>query len=79
MSDITALERIQRRATKYILNDFHSDKHRLLSLRLLPLMMQLELFDILFFIHCLKDPDNFKFFLMFASLKEVLGLQLTSN
>ena len=33
LKDITALERIQRRATKYILNDFHSDyKHRLLSL-----------------------------------------------
>ena len=52
-------EHIQQRATKYILNDFHSDyKHRLLSLRLLPLMMQLELFDILFFIRCLKDPDD---------------------
>ena len=63
MKDITALECIQRRATKYILNDFHSDyKHRLLSLRLLPLMMQLELFDILFFIRCLKDPDNFSIF-----------------
>ena len=63
LKDITALERIQRRATKYILNDFHSDyKHRLLSLRLLPLMMQLELFDILFFIRCLKDPDNFSIF-----------------
>ena len=63
LRDITALERIQRRATKYILNDFHSDyKHRLLSLRLLPLMMQLELFDILFFIRCLKDPDNCSIF-----------------
>ena len=63
LRDITALERIQRRATKYILNDFHSDyKHRLLSLRLLPLMMQLELFDILFFIRCLKDPYNFSIF-----------------
>ena len=63
LKDITALERIQRRATKYILNDFHSDyKHCLLSLRLLPLMMQLELFDILFFIRCLKDPDNFSIF-----------------
>ena len=33
-----------RRATKFILNDFSSDyKHGLISLKLLPLMMQLEL------------------------------------
>ena len=44
VKDIIMLERIQRRATKYILNDYKSDyKHRLLSLRLLPLVMQLEL------------------------------------
>ena len=59
IKDILALERIQRRATKYILNDFHSDyKHRLLSLNLLPLMMQLELYDVLFFIRCLKNPNT---------------------
>ena len=52
------LERIQRCATKYILNDYKSDyRHRLLSLRLLPLVMQLELYDIMFFIRCLKTPD----------------------
>ena len=58
VKDIIMLERIQRRATKYILNDYKSDyKHRLLSLRLLPLVMQLELYDIMFFIRCLKTPD----------------------
>ena len=43
----------------YILNDFNSNyRDRLLSLNFLPLMMQLELFDIQFFIRCLKDPDT---------------------
>ena len=58
IKDITDLERVQRRATKYILNDFHSSyKNRLQSLKILPLMMQLELYDILFFIRCLKESD----------------------
>ena len=39
IKDITALERVQCRATKYILNDYHSDyKARLQQLQLLPLM-----------------------------------------
>ena len=43
------LERVQRRVTKFILNNFHSDyKPRLLTLGLLPLSMVLEL-DIAFF------------------------------
>ena len=59
IKDIMDLERIQRRATKYILNDFHSSyKNRLQSLKILPLMMQLELYDILFFIRCLKEPNE---------------------
>ena len=37
--DITALERVQIRATKYVLNDFSSDyKFRLISLQILPSM-----------------------------------------
>ena len=61
LKDISALERIQQRATKYILHDFNSDyRERLLSLELLPLMMQFELLDIMFFIRCLKDsPKEF--------------------
>ena len=51
MKDIKAIENVQRRATKYILNDYSSDYNfRLMSLNLLPFMMQLELQDILFFI-----------------------------
>uniref|UniRef100_A0A1X7T6X9 Reverse transcriptase domain-containing protein n=2 Tax=Amphimedon queenslandica TaxID=400682 RepID=A0A1X7T6X9_AMPQE len=38
IKDITTLERVQRRATKYILNDYSSDyKSRLISLQILPL------------------------------------------
>ena len=63
IKDILELEHIQRRATKYILDDFHSSyKCRLQSLKILPLMMQLELYDILFFIRCLKEPDEFNAF-----------------
>ena len=39
LKDIINMERIQRRSTKYILNDYTSDyKSRLLQLKLLPLM-----------------------------------------
>jgi hypothetical protein len=47
------LEKVQCRAKEYILNNFSSDyKSRLV---ILPLMMQLELNDMLFFIRCLKE------------------------
>ena len=48
-----------KRATKFILNDYTSGyKDRLASLHLLPLMMQLELNDIMFFIKSLKAPTS---------------------
>ena len=59
IKDITTLEKIQRRAAKYILSEFSSDyKSRLISLNMLPLMMQLELYDILLFIKSLKYPSE---------------------
>ena len=59
IKDITTLEKIQRRASKYILSDFSSDyKSRLTSLNMLPSMMQLELYDILSFIKSLKYPSE---------------------
>ena len=49
MKDILNIERVQRRATKYILNDYTSCyKTRLIKLKLLPLMYLFELQDILF-------------------------------
>ena len=48
IKDIQLLERVQRRAAKYILNDFTSDyKDRLISLELLPLMMFIAIDDVL--------------------------------
>ena len=59
LKDIITLEKVQRRATKYILNDFTSDyKSRLVELQILPLMMEFELNDIMFFIRCLKEPTD---------------------
>ena len=59
LTDIKALENVQRRATKFILNSYDSNYHlRLLDLQLLPLMMVLEINDILFFIKSLKEPSD---------------------
>ena len=59
IKDIKKLEQLQRRATKYILNDYLSDyKTRLTHLSLLPLMYIFEISDILFFIKNLKNPPN---------------------
>ena len=59
MKDMQLLETLQRRATKFILtisyNDYKSCyRSRLLTLRILPLMMQLEIIDILFFVTIIK-------------------------
>ena len=57
--DILLLERVQRRATKYILSDYSSNyKDRLISLRILPLMYWLELNDILYLVKALKFPSD---------------------
>ena len=59
LKDIKSLERIQRRATKFILGDRSKDyKSRLVTLRLFPLMYFLEMNDIFLFIKCLKDPPS---------------------
>ena len=57
--DIKFLENVQRRASKYILSNFSSDyRFRLISLNMLPLMMQFELNNLIFFIKCLKYPSD---------------------
>ena len=56
LKDMANLEGIQRRSTKYILNDYTTNyKDRLIVLNLLPLMYWFDLQDLMF---CLKDPDN---------------------
>ena len=59
--DITTLERVQRRATKFILNDYISSyKSRLQQLNLLLLMYTYELNDLIFLIKSLNtSTDNF--------------------
>ena len=55
LKDMKPIESLQRRATKFILNDYTSDyRSRLIKLELLPLSMVLELNDICFFVKSLK-------------------------
>ena len=59
IKDISLLESVQRKATKWILNNFILDyKSRLCSLQLLPLMMSFEVNDITFFITSVKMPTS---------------------
>ena len=59
--DITTLERVQRRATKFILNDYISPyKSRLQQLNLLPLMYIYKPTDLMSLIKSFNTPtDNF--------------------
>ena len=66
LSDIKCLEAVQRRATKFIINDKSMNyKDRLIRLGLLPLMMEFEISDIIFLVKSMKAPsthfDIFKF------------------
>ena len=57
IKDIKRLEQVQRRCTKFILQDYSSTyKSRLRALNLLPLMLWYELQDIMFLVKCLKEP-----------------------
>ena len=59
MKDITQLERVQRTATKYIVQDRNQDyKSRLIALQLLLLMYWFELLNIMFLVKCIKQPDE---------------------
>ena len=56
LKDIITLERIQRRATKFIQNHYQSIyRFRLVKLHLLPLLYLFELYDIIFAIKSLKN------------------------
>ena len=59
IKDIKLLEQVQRRATKYILNDYLSYyKICLVSLKILPLMILLELNDLSFLLR-MWQPFSF--------------------
>ena len=52
LSDIQSLDTMQRRATKFIIRDSSLDyKERLMNSNLLPLIMEFEIRDILFFLN----------------------------
>ena len=61
IKDLKLLESLQRKASKFILNDYEMDyKQRLLKLQLLPLTLWLEIRDIMLFISLVQfPPDNF--------------------
>jgi len=86
IKDITKLEQLQRRATKYIyiLQDYSSDyKSRLTNLNLLPLMYVFESSDIMFFINNIKNPTssfNISSYISFLhSRTRSAGLKLKHN
>ena len=57
--DIRSLETVQRRASKFIISNYAMDyRDRLISLEMLPLMMEYEIADIIFLIKSLKNPSS---------------------
>ena len=59
IKDITSIERLQRRPTKYIMFDFQLDyKSRLIALKLLPLMYRFEFIEVVFFFVQLQHCDS---------------------
>jgi len=80
IKDILTLERVQRHATKHILNDYVSSyKSRLTTLHLLPLMYIYELNDIMFLIKSLKNPSPFFNIYNFVSFVSSSTRSSTSN
>ena len=59
IADIKQLESVQRRATRFIVNNRHlSYKECLANLALLLLMMQFEIANILFFVRLMKNQNS---------------------
>ena len=56
--DIKSLELVQRRASKFIVSPNLDYRQRLIELHLLPLMMEFEIADVLFFVKSLKFPSH---------------------
>ena len=67
IKDITLIEQIQRRATKFILNDYSSDYFdRLKQLNLLSLMYTFEINEIVFTLKSLTPSFNITDYITFA-------------
>ena len=81
IKDILLIERVQRHATKYILGDFNADyRTHLVKLSLLPLMMHLEISDILFSFDMSATMSNSSHLVpvQAASLNADICIQLTA-
>ena len=76
MKDILLLERVQRRATKFILIYYTMDyKTGSTHLKLLPLMYVLELQDVIFLIKSLNNPQTVSIYLpMFVLIMAIPDL-----
>ncbi len=57
IKDIRKLERVQRRATKFIVGNTLDYRNRLIKLEIMPLMYYLEMADIMFLVNSLKQPS----------------------
>ena len=64
--DVKAIELVQRRATKFIVNNTSIDysyRNQLIHFKLLPLMMELEIADRMFLIKSMRSPtDHFNIY-----------------
>ena len=70
-------ERVQRRGTKFILNDYESNY--VIQLNMLPLMFWYELQQIIYIVKCIQEsPDNFDIF-NYISLSESWTRSYPSN
>ena len=64
-NNMIQIEAIQRRVTKFILNDFTLDyKSRLQKCDLLPLSLRRDFLDIMFTFNCLNDKVDFDILIM---------------
>ena len=78
-NDLQLIEGIQRRATKFILNDYYSDyKSRLINLGLVPLSFLREIADLCFFYKCFHNFYNFDI-LEICPLQNTPGCHTRSN
>ena len=73
VKDISCLERIQRRSTKYILNDYSTNyKSRLQTLNLLPIALWLDLHNLLFLVKYNTEKTILRFTITSHSALPVL-------
>ena len=70
MTEIASLEKVQRRATKFILNDFSDISHRdrCIQLSLLPLSFRREIHDLFFYLIAIMEKLIVTFHILFIYL-----------